>query len=451
MSAIVQITFSDGRREDRPLGPGVYRIGRDVGDLILNDPNTSAVHAELRVTGPGLVELVDLGSTNGSFDPNGNRISGAFTLRPEQAVRLGSTTLMLRRAEPARGATAVMPQFTAPPAAPYPAPAAPYPASPPAPAAAYPASPPVAAAAPSLTPPPAVGNLTGARRATIIKVPDNTPGLLFVEGRQLPFWLPGIWRSATAPAANQVVDVELDAAGNVSGVTAIDAQQLTLERLNDLGNSAQEQAKLAVGAVKKHQGLLFVAAAAVSLLVAAGVGASLLLGFGDGLSKRSLGSKLDEKLAEKPVCWALRDMDVTFPVTVSSDFSGGPTKDPIIVGLIRGSYVTAVQVARFPGSRPGPFDPTVLDLTEKGRAEKVWDSSRGFCVGKREVDEVVRWTEPASSNGVLATRIDYTWKLGDRPSWATPELFSEVKGMEKPVEDLAIAQKTSDGWHIVMH
>jgi hypothetical protein len=78
-------------------------------------------------------------------------------------------------------------------------------------------------------------------------------------------------------------------------------------------------------------------------------------------------------------------------------------------------------------------------------------SPHGFCIGRREVDEVIRWTEPASEGGAQAIRIEYTWKLGDRPSWASEELFSTVPGISKPVEDLAVAQKTSDGWQIVMH
>jgi hypothetical protein len=63
---------------------------------------------------------------------------------------------------------------------------------------------------------------------------------------------------------------------------------------------------------------------------------------------------------------------------------------------------------------------------------------------------VIRWTEPASANGVLATRIDYTWRLADRPSWATEALFPTVEGMGKPVDSIAVAQKASDGWQVVL-
>jgi hypothetical protein len=59
-----------------------------------------------------------------------------------------------------------------------------------------------------------VGVLSRAR-GTVIKVPDATPGLLIVDGRQLPFSLEGRWRSPVAPAANMSVDVELDPTGVV--------------------------------------------------------------------------------------------------------------------------------------------------------------------------------------------------------------------------------------------
>lgn len=46
-------------------------------------------------------------------------------------------------------------------------------------------------------------------RGTIIKTPDNSPGLLVVDGQQKSFLLPGIWRSPVAPSPNMAVEVEL--------------------------------------------------------------------------------------------------------------------------------------------------------------------------------------------------------------------------------------------------
>ncbi len=39
-------------------------------------------------------------------------------------------------------------------------------------------------------------------RATVVKVPYHTPGLLFAKGRQIRFVLEGVWPTAVAPASN---------------------------------------------------------------------------------------------------------------------------------------------------------------------------------------------------------------------------------------------------------
>src|SRR5579859_5575151 len=73
-------------------------------------------------------------------------------------------------------------------------------------------------------------------RGNIIKVPDGTPGLLIVNGGQKQFTLEGVWKTATAPVPNQTVDVELDDAGNITGITVVDPAQIARERFNDISN-----------------------------------------------------------------------------------------------------------------------------------------------------------------------------------------------------------------------
>ncbi|MEW5977627.1 MAG: hypothetical protein AB1898_17675 [Acidobacteriota bacterium] len=90
-------------------------------------------------------------------------------------------------------------------------------------------------------------------RGTIIKVPDSTPGLLFVNNEQKAFTLEGIWKSGVAPAANMAVDVEVDGFGNITGLTVVDAQQIAKEKLNQFSGLAQEQGKQA--AVIARQGI----------------------------------------------------------------------------------------------------------------------------------------------------------------------------------------------------
>jgi len=80
-------------------------------------------------------------------------------------------------------------------------------------------------------------------RGTIIKTPDSSPGLLFVNGQQKPFTLEGIWNSPVAPAVNMPVDVEFDGTGSIKGLAAVDPQQAAREKLSQFGGAAQERGK----------------------------------------------------------------------------------------------------------------------------------------------------------------------------------------------------------------
>ncbi len=93
-------------------------------------------------------------------------------------------------------------------------------------------------------------------RGNIIKVPDNTPGILFADGQQKFFTLSGTWKSPVAPAVNMVVDVEFDGAGSVAAITVVDPQQLAKERLNQLSGAAQEHGKQAAELAKQGIGAL---------------------------------------------------------------------------------------------------------------------------------------------------------------------------------------------------
>src|SRR5688572_14201097 len=93
-------------------------------------------------------------------------------------------------------------------------------------------------------------------RTTVIKIPDSTPGLLFINGQQKAFTLEGIWKSPIAPAANMAVDVDMDTSGTIVGITAVDSQQIAKEKLNQLSNVAQEQGKVAAEMAKQGVGAL---------------------------------------------------------------------------------------------------------------------------------------------------------------------------------------------------
>jgi len=89
-----------------------------------------------------------------------------------------------------------------------------------------------------------------------------------------------------------------------------------------------------------------------------------------------------------------------------------------------------------------------LSATDKGAKAKFWDKEHGACVGTRTVDEIKEWTEPGDAGGQKVTRVSYTWKLSDIPSWVDKDTFSRagVKGIEESEKATAILVKTNNGW-----
>jgi hypothetical protein len=143
-------------------------------------------------------------------------------------------------------------------------------------------------------------------RGAVIKVPDATPGILAISGRQQAFSLDGVWRSAVAPAPNQTVEVELDNAGTLVSVTVLDQQQLVQERLTALGGVAQEQGKQIaaqlqrlLSALAARMGMATLAAAVLVwiawyLLPAAGIS-----GGGEDIASFSFHTLLGTNLADQ--------------------------------------------------------------------------------------------------------------------------------------------------------
>jgi hypothetical protein len=80
----------DGRR--LVVGPTGVTLGRSSRcDIVLDDPNISRQHAELRPRGGSWV-LSDLGSTNGS-SVNGRRIDAPTVVKPGDEIELGTSVL----------------------------------------------------------------------------------------------------------------------------------------------------------------------------------------------------------------------------------------------------------------------------------------------------------------------------------------------------------------------
>lgn len=88
-------------------------------------------------------------------------------------------------------------------------------------------------------------------RGTVLRSPSTEPGLLFVDGRQLPFVQDGVWQSAQVPEPGLVVDVWLNENGQVTRVVAVDrtaaAREQAIAQSSALANGAAASAKNLIG------------------------------------------------------------------------------------------------------------------------------------------------------------------------------------------------------------
>ncbi len=71
---------------------GVYVVGREDGDIRLDDPKASRKHAELGLYGPGAWVVRDLASTNGTW-LNGRRITDRARLANGDLLRIGDSEI----------------------------------------------------------------------------------------------------------------------------------------------------------------------------------------------------------------------------------------------------------------------------------------------------------------------------------------------------------------------
>ena len=74
------------------VGSGGATLGRSRQcDIVVDDPNVSRTHAELRPRGGSWV-LTDLGSTNGS-SVNGRRVDAPTVVKPGDEIELGTAAM----------------------------------------------------------------------------------------------------------------------------------------------------------------------------------------------------------------------------------------------------------------------------------------------------------------------------------------------------------------------
>jgi hypothetical protein len=113
-----------------------------------------------------------------------------------------------------------------------------------------------------------IPDMTTQIRGTIIKTPDTSPGLLVADGQQKTFTLESAWKSQVAPAINMAVDIELDGAGFITRLTAVDPQQAAREKLEQIGGAAQEHGKVVVEKARQGVGALAVRMGKATLIAA---------------------------------------------------------------------------------------------------------------------------------------------------------------------------------------
>ncbi len=92
-------------------------------------------------------------------------------------------------------------------------------------------------------------------RGKILKTPDVTPGLLFVNGQQKSFAINGVWKSAdVAPAVQMTVDVELGDDGAIVAVSPVSDADIAREQAKEVVGAVGEKSKQLAGLVVARVG-----------------------------------------------------------------------------------------------------------------------------------------------------------------------------------------------------
>jgi hypothetical protein len=153
-----------------------------------------------------------------------------------------------------------------------------------------------------------------------------------------------------------------------------------------------------------------------------------------------------------------------FPTTVEFDIGGSRA---ILHALVKAGLVSEKEESRkevndiFGGAKK-IIVKTSFDLTDEGR--KFYkpdtvktiggDSIGGFCLGKATVKAVTQFSEPSDMFGQKISRVNYTYRVSDLPTWAkSPEMLSAIKALNADAESDATPLKaldtlilTNNGW-----
>lgn len=113
MSILLKVVRAGGVSQDISLPFGSYVIGRESGDIVLNDPLASALHARIDAHPRG-VTVTDLGSSNGTFDSEGRPILTTTRIHLDQSIQIGNSQITLAGFIAPAGGTLLGPSSAAP-------------------------------------------------------------------------------------------------------------------------------------------------------------------------------------------------------------------------------------------------------------------------------------------------------------------------------------------------
>lgn len=172
--------------------------------------------------------------------------------------------------------------------------------------------------------------------------------------------------------------------------------------------------------------------------------ALLLAACGDGPSESRFTAAIDKSLEDRFECMNIQGGGrVNWPMRLSRGGFGQSRPHPILLAMRQEGHLTIESQRQGSG-----LTVRIVDvITPTDEAKKWWDEKRGFCIGRRGVDSIVRWTEPGQGTGTPVT-VDYRWKLKDVPQWARGPAFQRFPGMSAPVEARTSLIKASDGWRV---
>ncbi len=107
----LEVLEGPDRGSKAKLWSGTVTIGRDDPqcNLVLNDANVSRLHARVTQLQDGVLQVEDLGSTNGTY-LNDQRLGGAARLDPKDLLRVGSSRIRLTWVAEEAGAAGVWEQ-----------------------------------------------------------------------------------------------------------------------------------------------------------------------------------------------------------------------------------------------------------------------------------------------------------------------------------------------------